>query len=396
MNKTYLKYMLLATVIVMDILGGAEMDLFVPSFPELKAHFNLSTFWLEALLSYNFLGYCFSLFFVGSLSDKYGRKPIILLGLIVFIIGSCLCSWGGLYNFVLLGRFLQGVGVAAPATLCYLIIADSYPLKQQQYLMGILNGLMNVAVAGAPVLGSYITMYFHWQGNFIALLILGVLALLMTIFFIPKTKLPEHKESLSLRGYIPILKSKPLMLLVIHIVFLYVPYWVFLGMASILYMEDLGVSLAQFGYYQGAWALVFALGSIFSAPIINKYGQKQLLYVSWQICVISLGIIALITYLDIKNPLIIALSFLPLSIGGIIPNVILYPIALNFMPQLKGRVSALIRMVMLILNAVGIEIAGYFYQGSFQVIGIILIFFIIIAVISLFYIIKNKELMKFS
>ncbi len=94
----------------MDLLTGMEFDLFVPSFPELQHQFTLSPFWLEALLSVNFLGYCLSLFFVGGLADRYGRKPVLLLGLIIFIIGSVLCLWAPFYSLLLIGRFLHGMG----------------------------------------------------------------------------------------------------------------------------------------------------------------------------------------------------------------------------------------------------------------------------------------------
>ncbi len=123
--------MVLVTIILMDILTGMEFDLFVPSFPELQSQFNLSPFWVEALLSVNFLGYFLSLFFVGGLADRYGRKPIIGLGLMTFIIGTLLCLWAPSYPFLLIGRFLQGVGIAAPAILSFLIIADSYSLKNK-------------------------------------------------------------------------------------------------------------------------------------------------------------------------------------------------------------------------------------------------------------------------
>ena len=164
MKSSFAKIMLLTTIILMDILGGAEVDLFVPSFPEIKSHFNVSTVWLEALLSANFIGSCISLFFVGDLADKYGRKPIILIGLIIFIIGSSFCAFSLNYNFLLIGRFLQGFGISAPAILCFIIIADLFPLKKQQYYIGVLNGFINVAVAGAPVIGSYIAMCFHFRG----------------------------------------------------------------------------------------------------------------------------------------------------------------------------------------------------------------------------------------
>src|SRR4051794_12004758 len=120
MKQTFAKFMLLLTMILLDILGGAEVDLFVPSFPELKKEFALTPFWVEALLSVNFIGYCLSLIFVGGLADRYGRKPIILTGLVIFVIGSFTCLKAESFEFLLIGRFLQGVGVAAPAILSFL------------------------------------------------------------------------------------------------------------------------------------------------------------------------------------------------------------------------------------------------------------------------------------
>jgi len=396
MKQTVAKSMVLATIILMDILSGMEFDLFVPSFPELQSQFNLSAFWVEALLSVNFAGYCLSLFFVGGLADHYGRKPIILMGLTIFIIGSLLCLWASSFQFLLVGRFLQGAGIAAPAILSFLIIADAYPLKKQQSLFAILNGLFNFAAGAAPVLGSYITLYFHWQGNFMTLLFLGLTAFVMSMIFIPAHKLPEHKATLSLRGYIPIFHSKPLMLLIVHIVFGFVPYWVFVGMSPLLYMDDLGVSLAHFGYYQGALAFVFALGSISFGLIVGRYDSKKMLYVSAFISIAALMSMVMITYLDTPNPLFITLVFLLSIIGQIIPSVILQPLCLNVMPQAKGRVSAILQGGRLIFAALSLQFAGYFYQGSFRNIGIIIAVFILLTIITLFFVIKNRELMEFS
>lgn len=378
---------------LMDVLSGAEIDLFIPSFPEIKTHFNVSTVWLEALLSANFIGSCISLLFVGNLADKIGRKSIILLGLLIFIIGSSFCTFASNYSLLLIGRFLQGLGISAPAILCFIIIADLYPLKKQQFYMGILNGFINVAIAGAPVIGSYIAMHYHFHGNFTALLLFGILVTIMTIFFVPNYKLPKTKEAASSINYMTLLKSKPLMLLIINTVFMFVPYWIFLGLSPILYMKDLGVSLKHYGYYQGVWALVFAIGCILFGLIIEKFPAKKMLEISAYTCLVGLILIFLIAILDIKDPLIIALGLMPFNIGGIIPYIIIYPIALNFIASAKGKISALIKVMMLVLTTIGVEFAGYCYQGSFKNLGIILSFFIIISVVTLFMIIKDKKIL---
>ena len=215
----------------------------------------------------------------------------------------------------------------------------------------------------------------------------------MTIFFIPFHKISLHEE-VSANGYESIIKSKPLMLLIITILFIFVPYWIFVGMSPLLYIKDLKVSLSHFGYYQGLLAFVFAIGSILYGLIMRHadFNQKAMLHFSLKILVLGLIIIAGVTLIDTKNPLIITLAFLPFIISQIIPSVILYPLALNFLPQVKARVSAIIQGARLVLTALGLQIAGYFYQGSFKSIGIILSSFILVAVVTLFFVINNDHI----
>jgi DHA1 family bicyclomycin/chloramphenicol resistance-like MFS transporter len=260
--------------------------------------------------------------------------------------------------------------------------------------MAILNGVMNASAGIAPVIGSYITLHFHWQGNFTTLLILGLIVFLMTMLFIPASKTSQHKKTPSLQGYISIFQSKPLMLLITHFAFMFVPYWIFVGMSPILYIEDLGVSLSHFGYYQGSLALVFAFGSLLYGFVITRYNQRKMLLLSCFIWIIGLIMLALISFLDNHKPLLITFAFLPFCIGQIIPTTVLYPVCLNYMPQAKGRVSAIIQGGRLVLAALGLQVAGYFYQGTFQNIGMIIIFFIFLAAITLLFVLKNRKLMK--
>jgi DHA1 family bicyclomycin/chloramphenicol resistance-like MFS transporter len=191
-------------------------------------------------------------------------------------------------------------------------------------------------------------------------------------------------------------KSKPLMLLIISLIFVFVPYWIFVGMAPLLYIKDLKVSLAHFGYYQGLLAFVFAMGSIMFGLMMRRidFNQKKLINISLWVTVMSLIIIVMVACADSKNPLLITLTFLPFIIGQIIPSVILYPLSVNFLPQVKGRVSAVMQGGKLMLTAVGLQLAGYFYQGSFRSVAMVLIGFILIAVITMFYIVKNDRLIS--
>lgn len=396
MHAKLSKKIVLFTVILIEFLVGMEFDLFVPSFPELQQEFALTPFWVEASLSSNLLAYCLSLFCVGLLGDIYGRKPIIIAGLSLFIIGCILCLKAPFYGIFLFGRALQGFGIAAPAIMGFLIIADTYPIKKQQKYIALLNGLKNAAVAGAPVVGSYITLFFHWQGNFIALFLFGMIALIMAILFIPTYKLPEHPEGVSMKGYGLLFTSKPLLLLMVHITFLFVPYWIFVGISPILYMKDLGVNLKVFGFYQGILALVFALGSFCYGLLINKFNQKKLLYLSNGLFIASFVMMIYFAIVGTSSPVVVTFILLLFTLGQIVPTAIIFPICLNYLPHAKSRVSGLVGASCLILQSIGLQTAGWLYDGNFTNIAWILAFFLLLIIVTLFALLRNHEIMHFS
>jgi len=356
-------------VVLMSILTGAEVDLFVPSFPELQAVFELSPFMVELTLGINLAAHCFSSLIVGNLGDRYGRKPVIVSGLIIFTIGSFFCVFAAEYWQLLFGRLLQGVGIAGPGVISYLIIADTYPPQKQQQLMGILNGCMTLAMAFAPVVGSYVSLFFHWQGNFVVLLILGLACLTLCTIFIPFR--PSNSEaSISIREYRVVIQSPKALYYMGTIVLLILSYWVFVGIAPILYMEDLGVPLSEFGFYQGSMAATFALASFSSGYFIKRFGQRACFIFGMGSSGIFMFLNLLLIFSGVKNPLIITIVVQFLALGIIFPVNILYPLSLDAVPRAKARISALISSSRFILTAVTIQIVSYIYDGTFMFIGL--------------------------
>src|SRR5262249_18313244 len=130
--------------------------------------------------------------------------------------------------------------------------------------------------------------------------------------------------------------------------------------------------------------------------IVARYDQKKMLFVSNQVFIISFIILGLVTVLDSPSPLLITLAFLSFIIAGIIPSTILYPLCLNLMPKAKGRINAILQGGRLVFSALCLQIAGYFYEGSFRNIGIIIGIFIFLIIIILSFVIKNREIMELS
>jgi DHA1 family bicyclomycin/chloramphenicol resistance-like MFS transporter len=371
--------MLFLTILLTIILAGAEVDLFIPSFPDLIYQFNLSPLSVQLTLSMNFLSYCVSSLFVGNLGDRYGRKPVIIGGLVIFILGSIFCVFASSFPLLVIGRFLQGIGMAGPSVLGYVVIADIIPKEKQAGLMGTLNGAITFAMAFAPVVGSYINIYFGWQGNFVVLLGLGILSLIMSILFIPNTAKLNKAVALSLKGYLPLLTSWPFMRLFLILCMLVSCYWVFIGIGPILYMEDMNVPIEHFGFYQGAIAAIFSIMSIVSPMILKKASQTTCLHLGlWSLMALSFVLLGISLFI-LDTPWIITLAMSLYVMPFVFPINIMYLESLDILPDFKGRAAALITCGRLAFSAIGVEVVSYFYTGTFLPIAVFIFIFTLIA-----------------
>jgi len=360
------------TIFIMYTLCGAEIDLFMPSFPELQRVFNLSPFMVELTLGVNLLAHCLTSLVVGSLGDRFGRKAIIVIGLTIFTVGSLCCVYASAYWILLFGRLLQGVGISGPVVLSYVVIADIYSVEKQQQFMGVLNGVIAFAMAFAPVIGSYVSLSFHWQGNFVVLLVMGLISLVMAVLFLPASKI-NKSDSFSMREYQVVFQSPKTLYYISTVCFLLIPYWFFVGISPILYMKDLGISLEMFGFYQGSMALCFSVFSISSSYLVKKFGQRRCLFFGLFMVGIFMVATCSLMLLKVNDALIITLVMQLLAIGVIFPINILFPLCLESVPDAKGKISALIASGRLVLTAISLQVAGYVYNGTFSPIGITMV-----------------------
>ena len=367
----------------MLILTGAEIDLYIPSFPALQGVFNVSVSMVEMTISINITAHCLSALLAGNLGDKYGRKSIILIGLSMFIIGSLCCIFATNFTFLLFGRVLQGIGMSGPAVLSYVVISDMYSIKDQKNLIGFLNGSKTIAMGFAPVIGSYVNLFFSWQGNFIILLLMGILCFIMTIIAIPDST-PHPESSISLKEYIPLIKSKKVMLYTAAICFLIQSYWVFIAIAPIFYMDSLGVKLEHFGLYQGSLATTFGIISLSSPYLFRKFGEKICFYTSIIIILTFIVIMTILLLTKNRDPIIITSTMLLLVAGTIIPINILYPSMIESVSGAKSKLAALIGSGKFMLTAITIQILSFLYDETLFHIGIIVSISVIVAIVSAF------------
>lgn len=352
-----------STAFLICILTGAEMDLFTPSFPELIKVFNLTPFMVQLTLSVNFVAYCICCLFTGPLGDRYGKRPVVLFGLSIFVGGSLLCVLAPNFAILLLGRCLQGIGISGPAVLCYIIVLDKCPVHKKPAILGLLDGMTTLAIAFSPILGSYVNFYFSWHANFMLLLSLGALCLIFSFLSIS----PEKKNlsiNLSPQAYFPLLKFPKIWAFILILCCLEIPYWVFSGISPLLYMESMKVNLTDYGFYQGIIGFIYAFFCILSFYLFKKVGYKFCFYSGVILCSMGALFLLVIALINIQTPWLVTGGMI-LLVGGIVfPINIFYPFTLDMVVSMKGRIAALILCIRLVSTAFFLELVSGFSTES--------------------------------
>jgi DHA1 family bicyclomycin/chloramphenicol resistance-like MFS transporter len=299
---------------------------------------------------------------------------MILNGLGVFLFGSALCVFVESFWILLAGRFFQGIGIAGPAVLGFVVVADMYTLEKRQRVMGLLNGVTTLAMACAPVVGSLVSLYFGYKGNFVVLLGFAGVAFLGAYVWIPyDQKTPQIGARQEEGSYRDLLTSTVARSYVVVLCLLIAPYWVFIGIAPILYMEDLGVPLHQFGYYQGAVVAALSIANLACGYLLKRLGQQTYFYAGLFICAFSAALLSLGGWIQLQDPLMITIIMAIFAFGLVFPVNILYPASLEIIENTRGRMSALIVSTRLLMGALGLEMVGYFYAQALSTLAFVLI-----------------------
>jgi DHA1 family bicyclomycin/chloramphenicol resistance-like MFS transporter len=350
---------------LMSLLTGMEMDIFTPSFPELMGAFSITIEQVQLTLSLNFVAYALSTLWIGPLAERFSSRNITLLSLCVFITGSIFCYIAPTFEALLIGRVLQGLGMSGPNVLSYAIVYEHYPNSRESY-MGILNGVGAVTMGAAPVLGSYLNLWFGWRASFLTLLILSLICFALSIKYLPKHDRPRKiKASLGLNTYIPLFKSKKFLWPAAVTLSISVCYFVFVGLAPIFYREDLHVSLEHFGMYQGALAASFGVMSFCSGMLYKKFGKEQCFKISIKLYAL-LGIIAgLYGFILPTNPLVLTLILIGSSMACAMPINITYAIAMGAVDGAAARASGMLVAMRLVFSAAGLQVIAHFYDHTY-------------------------------
>jgi DHA1 family bicyclomycin/chloramphenicol resistance-like MFS transporter len=247
-------------------------DMYLPATPHLQEIWQLPLSIINLTLILFFVTYCISLLFYGPLSDRFGRKPPLIAGLILFIVASLFCAFSQNIWMLIGARILQATGAGAASAISLAMARDRLESGQREKVLSQISVIMALAPMVAPLIGSLIMEYFSWPWIFVSQGIMGMVAL-WGVILTPESH-GGDKEAGSIgalfRSYARVLSNHRLVGLVFCNAVTSLPLFAFIAASSGIYISRFQLSESVFGLLFGANAFCFMMGSM----ICMRFGKR--------------------------------------------------------------------------------------------------------------------------
>ena len=179
----------------LSVLGFLATDMYLPAFAAMQEDLQTPAAAISASLSLFLAGFAFAQLLWGPLSDRFGRKPVLLLGLAIFAVGCLGMLWVRDATWLLVLRFIQAVGVCAAAVTWQALVTDYYPANRTNRIFATIMPLVGLSPALAPLLGSWILAHFDWQAIFATLFAITLILMLPAFALKPAHKKEAHADA---------------------------------------------------------------------------------------------------------------------------------------------------------------------------------------------------------
>jgi DHA1 family bicyclomycin/chloramphenicol resistance-like MFS transporter len=354
-------------LLIFSVLSAAmEIDLSLPSFPDIARAFSVSEDVVEGTISLNFLGFCLSALLYGPLSDRFGRRPILILGTLLFLIGSISCSVAPSIEILLLSRFIQGLGAAGSFVVVFTMISDSFQGNQATKWIGLLNAILTATMAVAPILGGYLNLYFGWNSCYTFVALITTIQLTLLVFYLPETR-PGQKIRMKevMDDYRLLITSVRFLQSAMIPTLLAGGYMAFVSIIPFLYRDELQMPLSQFAWHQASIIASFSLTSYYANKIAAYFGEMRSVVAGSLIAVASTATLLILAILEpVPEVLLITPLMCIFAAGCAMPFAIVFSASLTIIPNKNGAASSVLMSLRTLLCALTIQLAAAMYNGK--------------------------------
>ncbi len=340
----------------LNALTPFSIDLYLPAFPQIAEALNTSLARVAFSVSTYFFGYSFGQLIYGPLLDRFGRKPPLYAGLVLYIIASFACMTSVTVEQLMLYRVFQALGGCVAGVAATAMVKDFFPQKEGAKVFSLLMLVLSTSPLLAPTIGSFISESWGWQAEFVALAIMGAALLSCVFFFLPEGHTGDHSVVLHpksiFKNFVEIFKIPMFHVHTLAGSFSFAGLFVYVAGSPAIFMEGFKVSAHIYSAIFAFLAVGMIGGGQLNLLLMKKLSSRKILAASLTVQVLFGAVFFLGVWQNLYGLIpTIAFLFVLLSCAGIsYPNAV--SLALSPFTKNAGSASALLGFLQLGIGAV--------------------------------------------
>jgi DHA1 family bicyclomycin/chloramphenicol resistance-like MFS transporter len=349
-------------LIAMSAIGPMALNIFMPSMPGLARHFQVDYGLVQLTLTFYLIGLGLAQLVYGPLSDRYGRRPVLLWGLGIFCVGSLLCALAPSIEMLMIGRAFQAVGGCSGLVLGRAIIRDLYDRDRSAAMIGYVTMAMSLAPMFSPALGGYLDTLFGWRASFAFCALAGVIVLACVIFTLPETLVePGLGEGIGamLRGYASLLRSPTFCGYALQTAFTSGMFFAFIAGAPFVVVTVMGQPPSSYGLWFMIVSVGYFAGNFCTGRFAVRLGVDRMIAIGAVIGLFGILALAAIGWLGLLTlpGLFLPMAVVALSNGLTLPNGTAGAVSVN--PRAAGAAAGLSGALQMLVGAGAAVLVGY-------------------------------------
>ncbi|MFA5580754.1 MAG: multidrug effflux MFS transporter [Paracoccaceae bacterium] len=329
------------TLVLLAALGALSMNVFIPALPEMTSDFNTDYAVMQLSVSAYLAVNAGLQILVGPLSDKYGRRPLTLIGVALFTLATLGCIYAPNVEVFLFFRMVQAV-VAFAIVLSRAIVRDIYPADRAAAMLGYVAMGMSLVPMVSPLIGGILTNLYDWTSTFWLMFGMGIFTLVLVWFDQGETNLPRPVTlAAQFRQYPLLLRSGRFWGYALAIALSIGAFYIFLGGAPFISDEIFNLSPAVMGMWFGMPAVGYLIGNFISGLYAARLGINRMVLYGTYIACLGVALILGLALMGIATPatFFATTGFVGIANGMVIPSATAG--ALSVRPDLAGTAAGL-------------------------------------------------------
>lgn len=358
-------WLVLLTVLIG--LPRITLDMHLPALPAMADYFHTRDSQLQLILTLYTLGSAISLLVSGPLTDRFGRRPVLLAGLFTYVVATVACALADSLGVLIIARLFQALGGCCTTVIGRVIVRDYFDRHEQARLLGLISMAMAVSPMAAPVLGSLLLPLVNWRGLFVLLGLIGAVLYLVVYRRLPETRPPEvaaAPPSNLLRIYAQLLRDRYFLRYSLAIGCVYSTYFPFISESSALLQRGFHLTATAYALVFAATISGYMLGANLFRRLVQRFEPDRLINAAIALNVLGSLLLALATlalpqqWLAIVLPMVVIM----VSVGMVIPACQLS--VLQPYGAIAGTASGLFFFTQMFLTALSSWVTGLLSNGT--------------------------------